>query len=489
MSFQFKTFVFLLAVLCSSFFHFENNRYLKSTNPELLREGVTVLTRDDASYLAPAENFLEKGEWKSNAVGRAAYTTRSPGYGMIYLPLRLVFNQKGALLALVIFQILLFAYSITLIPDILGALYLNRIWKKGVTLTFAVLPMFNGFLSYTLTEGITPALVIILLALACSKNRTFKNNFLLWIVLSVLILIRPPMIVWLFLLPVLYFPFRKKLLIKLFVGIVVSLAPTVIWQFHLYRVTGKYQGLHPIYQDDSNTVYRHPHQAIWNFHKSWGQEGADFHKEMDFLSSSARYNRNKDKAVSQIVENIPQRVKTRVKIDSLNYYYSLYYDIISSQKAAFNDEHTIQGLSYDERRVINFFRETTRTYIISDLYFSSVVVPARIFKKLTLHSNLSLFIFQQSWRGNFAMEVLRILCFAIHSLAFYLFLLSIFILFPNKRALMMIVPIALYVCYLCFVQRGIEERYTLPVLIPVIALSSKSLELIYRRSIYLIKGK
>jgi len=87
------------------------------------------------------------------------------------------------------------------------------------------------------------------------------------------------------------------------------------------------------------------------------------------------------------------------------------------------------------------------------------------------------------------MEALRIICFANHFLAFYIFLISIFILFPNKNALLIIVPTACYLAYLCFVQRGIEERYTLPFLIPMVALSAKTLELLYRRSIHLMKGQ
>jgi len=489
MSRRFKLIVFVLALFSSTLFHFLNHIYLSRDNPEALRNGVTVQTRDDASYLAPVENFLEGEGWKSNAVGKAAYTTRSPGYGFFYLSFRLFLDEKNALIALCIFQILLYAYAVTLVPGILNSLLLNRKWKQVLTISFACLPMFFGFLSYTLTEAVTPSLLIIVLALLVKKNKGERENFLLWLLLGFTILVRPPLIVWSLVLPILYFPFKEKNLRRFLVGGLIVFTPTLVWQVHLYNVTNEVQGLHPIYQDDSNTVYRPSHQAIWNFHKSWGQSGSEFHKSIDFLASAARYNREKEDAVSKVIQKIPQRVKRVVSVDSLSIYYGLYFDVLQNQAPYFKNQEPIPGLSENEKELIEKFEQTTKFYTRSDFFYSQLVVPARVFKQLALHSNLSLYIFQKPWRGNFFMEALRIICFANHFLAFYIFLISIFILFPNKNALLIIVPTACYLAYLCFVQRGIEERYTLPFLIPMVALSAKTLELLYRRSIHLMKGQ
>ncbi len=487
MSRRFKLIVFVIALVTSSLFHLLNHFYLERDNPESLRNGITVLTRDDASYLAPVENFLEGEGWKSNAVGKAAYTTRSPGYGLIYLSFRLFLDIKNALIALVLFQILLFAYAVTLVPGILNSLLLNKKWKRVLAISFACLPMFFGFLSYTLTEAVTPSLLIIVLALLVKKNKSERENFLLWLLLGFTILVRPPLIVWSLVLPILYFPFKEKNLRRFLLGGLIVFAPTLIWQIHLYNVTGAFQGLHPIYQDDSNTIYRPTHQAIWNFHKSWGQTGPEFHKSLEFLASAARYNRDKEDVVLKMIEKIPNRVKKRVSVDSLSIYYGKYFDILQSQAPYFKNQQPIPGLSQSEKELIEKFEHTTQLYVKSDFFYSQLVVPAQVFKQLALHSNLSLYIFQKPWRGNFFMETLRIVCFANHFLAFYVFLISIFILFPNKNALIIIVPTACYLGYLCFIQRGIEERYTLPFLIPMVAVSAKTLELLYRRSIHLIK--
>lgn len=486
---RFKKTVFIVAFISASVFHFLNNHYLQTDNPEALRNGITVLTKDDASYLAPVENFLNGKGWKSNAVGKAAYTTRSPGYALLYLPFRYLLGQQYSLIALVIFQILLFAYALTFTPDILSSLLLNRKWKRILCLSFASLPMFYGFLSYTLTEAVTPSLVIILVAFLVRKNKTAKEHFLLWLTLALIILIRPPLIVWSLSLPIAYFPFKANNLKRLALGVMVVFAPLLAWQVHLYKITGEVQGLHPIYQDDSNTVYRAPHKAIWNFHKSWGQTGSEFHKSISFLTSAARYNRDKENAVSKVLMKIPDRVKEIVSADSLSDYYENYFEVLQSQAQDFKNQQAIPGLSKKEEALIESFQRTTKLYTRSDFFYSNFVVPAQVFKRLALHSNLSLYIFQKPWRGNVIVEALRVICFANHFLAFYVFLISIFILFPNKNALAIIIPTALYMGYLCFIQRGVEERYTLPFLIPMVAVSAKALELLYRRSIYLIKGQ
>jgi len=486
---KFKLIVFSIALISSTLFHLLNNLYLQQENPDGLRKGVSVYTLDDPSYLAPADNFLAGKGWKSNAVGKAAYTTRSPGYGLIYLPFRYILDDSGSLIALVGFQIFLFAYAVTLLPGILNSLLLNKKWTTVLTISFACLPMFSGFLSYTLTEAVTPSFVIIILALFTKRNHTETDHVILWLLLGVLLIIRPAMIVWVLALPIFYYPFNGKNKRRFLLGLVIVFVPTLAWQYHLYKVTDEIQGLHPIYQDDSNTVYRPPHKAIWNFHKSWGQTGPEFHKSIGFLSSSARYNRNRADVISKILNTIPDRVKARVSDDSLSTYYGEYYDILQSQSSHYNSERAIVGLSKDEEDLIVFFDKVRDQYVAADFFYSNIVVPVEVFKRLALHSNLSLYIFQKPWRGNLLMESLRIICFANHVLAFYLFLISIFILFPNRRALIIIIPTALYLGYLCFIQRGVEERYTLPFLIPMIAVSAKSLELIYRRSIYLMKGK
>jgi hypothetical protein len=82
---------------------------------------------------------------------------------------------------------------------------------------------------------------------------------------------------------------------------------------------------------------------------------------------------------------------------------------------------------------------------------------------MIFHSNLSLHQFQYAYRGTIWMETLRLLCFGIHSLAFLLLPFAFFAL-KDARIRLLILGILSYCFYLIYFQRGIEERYTLPLL-------------------------
>ena len=41
-------------------------------------------TADDASYLAPAKNFVETGTWKDNTTGASSFVQRPPFVGTLY---------------------------------------------------------------------------------------------------------------------------------------------------------------------------------------------------------------------------------------------------------------------------------------------------------------------------------------------------------------------------------------------------------------------
>jgi hypothetical protein len=63
----------------------------------------------------------------------------------------------------------------------------------------------------------------------------------------------------------------------------------------------------------------------------------------------------------------------------------------------------------------------------------------------------------------FWVEALRYLCFAIHSLAFVLLPFAFFLL-RDLRIRFLIIGLFAFIFYLFYFQRGIEERYTLPIL-------------------------
>jgi hypothetical protein len=112
---------------------------------------------------------------------------------------------------------------------------------------------------------------------------------------------------------------------------------------------------------------------------------------------------------------------------------------------------------------MNNFDRLAVKFRSKNLYQYHIQTPLQVLKSMIFHSNLSLHQFQHPYRGAIWMETLRLLCFGIHSLAFLILPLALFAL-KDARIRFLILAILTYCFYLIYFQRGIEERYTLPIL-------------------------
>lgn len=450
----------------------------------MLRCGVTVVTADDASYLAPAENFLKGHGWMTNQPGKVKYTLRSPGYGMIYASFRLFLSEKAALKGMVAFQILIFAVAVSMIPKLYRSFAGTKIQIEiGYFLAgfIAVMPIFSGFLGYTLTEGITPSLVIIFLFFLTGFDDSSMRSILAGIVLGLLILIRPAMIIWV-LAPLILFLIslkhnRKKLLLIAAIG----LLPIALWQMHISFKTKEFQGLHPIYQNDSNDLYRPLHRDIWNFHKSWGQTGYEFNSTVNRLWQDALAGNDPEYAIDKIMQAIPDNCIELIGYADLETAYRDYFDVLLTQVASFHHNLPIPHQNWEEKNLSTQFKKFRQGYISKYPINSFVIVPIKVYFELAAHSNLSLYIFQKPWRGHVLVEIFRYFSFAIHFGVFMLFPFAVVLNRKNKLFLAIALPVLAYIGYLILIQRGIEERYTLPVLIPMFLMVSHTIHTYFSR--------
>ena len=135
-----------------------------------LREGETVITADDASYISPALNYLKSGELKDNSVGEGAYFLRPPGYSMLFIALG-HFNFKTTLEILKATQLFLFALSIFFLFFIAYYYLESTILSIIVTGFYGISNIASGFVYYTLTEGVTPFLVTVYIFLLLYAQR------------------------------------------------------------------------------------------------------------------------------------------------------------------------------------------------------------------------------------------------------------------------------------------------------------------------------
>lgn len=463
--------VVILSLFTSTFF---NQLNLKKLPNEGLRENETVRTNDDLSYLRPAIHFYQTGIWKDEIKGDLSYFLRPPGYGAIYY-IALVINPNRPLLVLKIIQVLLFSISVYCLFFIAFSFLQFKKLALIVSIIYGLTPLASNFLFYTLTEGVTPALFIFyLFFLLKAKNQSQPKNRFLYLALSAsifasLFIIRPVLGIFIGLIPLTVFLSYDVIKHKIFYSIIftaLGYSFMGFWQYRNYKLTNQYIGLHPIYYADNNSIYRPTLQEFWNFTLGWAEDGSTVHTYMlPFWENTIKGDTSKV-YINNIVEHFPIYVQKYFGKERLTDVLTNYQKSILYQKQFYDRDETMPLTKIDietttviqlKQLVAEFKKEFWFTYYISS--------PIKVYIKMGFHSNLSLYIFQKTYRGNFFMESLRWFSFLIHAASF----ISIFfVLFWNKKINLLNYFIYffsfIYLFYLCFFQRGIEERYTLPIL-------------------------
>lgn len=465
----------LLSLACAYTFNAINLDYLRADSVDL-RSDETVITADDNSYLTPAFNYLKTGEFKNNMTGKGAYFLRPPGYSLIFVALGYWTDLKTSLQWLKILQLTLYFLSIYALFFI-AYNYLKSI-KMAVFITafYGISNIASGFLFYTLTEGITPALVIFYIyflmsakSKANAKSKR-KHYYIAAAIFSFLFITRPFLGILGMAFPFfLYADYGAKknmfYVQMLFVGLIAS-SSMLVWQIRNWSIAKEFVGLHPIYySENSNSCFRPPHRELWNLCKGWGENGGHFHSYINPFWQSAIEGHPSDKDIENIINQFPKKVVEKLGKEHFIEMFNSYQQSILFQKYYYDNKLPMpQKMPEMEQKTITQIKALTSDFKKHFWFQYYLVSPLKVFKELSFHSNLSLYIFQKTFRGSCWMEALRLLSFLIHSASFLLLIFSLF--FDKKVYLKSVFSFAMiiYVFYLIFVQRGIEERYTLPIL-------------------------
>jgi hypothetical protein len=441
------------------------------------RNGITVKTSDDVSYLKPAENYIAFGEWKDNSLGKQSYFVRPPGYGIIYYSLIKLTDHSSAPTLLKMVQITLFGISVFWLFSIAQMLFKSKRTAYVISIIYGLTPIANGFLFYTLTEGITPSILLYFVYLLFkAHNQSIlktkrKYYFFASLIFAILLLIRPQLGLFGLLIPVFltrdYLKYGvKKTLLNILIFSLIGFSLTIIWQVRNYKIADKYVGLHAIYFEDSNSIYRPTFKAYWELTTGWAQEGHVTHSYMVPMYQAALRGDTSKAYVATAIASYPDDVVAYFGEERLTNMLIKYQQATLAQKDLYDRNLPMpSSIPEIEQDLINEIEMIVDEYQSKFWLEYYIISPMKVFKVMAFHSNLSHYIFQHTFRGNYLVEALRYFTFGIHSLSFLLLLLSTFILkhIDWRLAIINLVCI-LYVLYLCFVQRGIEERYTLPML-------------------------
>lgn len=429
-----------------------------------VREGRTVTATDDASYLTVVDAFLGDRPDKDAERFRDRADLRAPGYRIWYLLPRLVLAPPQALSVLVLLQCLLYACAVMLLWEVFLVHEIVRWLRIGLVLLFAVMPTFHGFLFHTITEGVTPALSLIVL---CCALLTGRSEHWLWIGVFIwsLLMVTRPALAWVgvALLPGLWQRWHSWPRVALVAAL--AFTPTAVWWANNMVKAGGFVGLHPMYRADEPGITRPTHGAFWELAKSWGARGDAFHPVMESAYRAALECDTSAHFAEAFVQLAPPSSLTAEQLHDTKAAFAHWQRFTCTQLAPAlrSPAGTLAFTTRDEQGIIFSLEHITADWRREHRFHHHVLVPLRVLRDLVAHSNLNLYLFQNELRGQALMEVLRWLSALVH-IALFLFVLLAGLLRTPTSVRCCAIGACIYVFYLAYVQRGVEERYTLPVI-------------------------
>jgi len=420
-----------------------NLSFLKPNFP--FKQGL-ITTADEYSYFSPVDQFVETGIWAENSLGAKAYM-RTPGYGLIYLIAKVI-GGSNAFLFLKTIQILLFAGSVYLFSKILITLKLSEKLTLVGTLIFGLMPMFSGFVYYTLSESVLPFFVLWSFYALLKANENQRNSLNVMIALGFLLLLRPQMLV-LTSLFLFYFLLMRK---RIFWSVLLAFVPLFFWNIRTVYITGEWLGLNPIYSKNNNSLYREPHKEMTDLFRVWEYRGDYFHSTMAILSRDTS-----NTTTQSVLKTIPIQYQATVRPIFLE------FQKFRHQQITAYANKKISSYLPGEKVLIGNIKLARKKLIRDNPADFYLITPLKSFKKLMLTSMMNLFVFQETWKEQSIVLILKYGSFLLISLGF---ISSILLLIKASNPVIRVSALSVLVSifYLSFGQRFNEERYLLPYL-------------------------
>lgn len=437
----------IIAIICCALSVVVHEVNLSHLEAQSNNQTTLISTADEASYLRPPQNWLEGKGWKDSSIGHSAYVQRPPGYGLVFLICKII-SPNNPFILLKIINILAFLFSIIILSKIVFDLTNNTKYALIGALIFGLLPCFNGFMYYTLTESLSPFVLLLLTQEFIAILKHKRRPYLFGLVLAFLLLLRPQLIFFP-LIFVLFILFKSR---KFWWVYVLSILPFLFWQVRNYNITGSVS-LHPIYSFTNKSIYRPPHEALSNLFRVWEYQSDQFHETVGILiKDTSRMTLNK------ALNNVPDHLKDDVKPVLQDFQI-----VVQHQKKMFKKECKIRALPI-EKRFISKTNTLRKESVASNKWVHYVETPIKSSVEMMTKSHLNHFVFQKSWRGNFFVEALRYLCLMVINLSLLSIVILIFLKSTPNHLKIITLGVFCTVFYYFFFQRMNEERYMTPLL-------------------------
>lgn len=417
-----------------------------------------IYTADEPSYLSPVRNWSENWTWQDNTEGNGKYFQRPPGYGLIYGVCILLLGDH-AFLGLKLIHLVVYFFSIVLIGRILKILMKKYGAALLGTTLFAVMPMFHGFMYYPLTEGVTPFLVLLFLDRVLKEKDRF--DYVLLVVSAIILIVRPQLVV----LPLLFFVYFLLKNRRIYAAILLlATVPFLLWSIRTFAIEGEWKGLHPIYSKTNVTLFRPSHEKLTQLFRIWEYDGERFHSVVGGLKTAMS-----EQDFEKIIEDVPPKFQHKIK------------PILVEFKALL--EHPTYGRSkefgvLEDKFIAEVERERIELIKINRFQYH-VITPLKSAFYLLTKSQMNLYVFQATWRGNWLVESLRVFSILLINLGFIAAFWTVFTA-KNLRLSVLSISVLLYFFYLIYFQRMNEERYLTPWLPVLFVLLTVQLQQFYR---------
>lgn len=415
-------------------------------------------TADDASYLRPAENLAETGTWKDNTIGPSSYVQRPPFVGTIHLIGMRIFNDHSSWF-IFIAALLFHGIAISSLYKLLSA-QTNKKWPLIFTLIFILTPCFWGFLSYSISEAFVVSLLVITTQTALSKS---PNSFYRFVFTLCLLYFLRPVLLLIFL-PLFVFSirdyFREKhyqnllspesLGLKSFVFL--ALGTVFFWEMRKFGYTKSFSP-HPIYHSGNQTIFRPPHEKLTGLFKIWEFQPETFHA---ITGKNWTYSKENLREIERYIASRSAPIKAEKLLAVLDQFIFLQKKDYTFQRVTTKEYDEFHYCLSLEKLISKTRKENKLQY-----WF---LTPIRSAKENLFKSHLNLTIFQETFRGNVFIEIIRYATLCLILLG-YLSILLIMLFGRNRLTFLFSIGSLLYFLFLIVYQRMNEDRYFLPLVV------------------------
>lgn len=446
----------------------------------------TVYCIDNGCYLLPVQNFLAGRGWRDNpGVGKGSYLRRTPGYSILYYFFVRPFGFAAGHRALKYFQCLLFAASAYVFILTLSELGAGGWAAIGLSSLYGLAPFFYGWLYFTLTEAITPSLMVgyvfcsVKALHSQAGDAKLRYYLLASFLIGVLTLTRPytpiaGLILAVFLAHDYYFSTPNRDL-QAFTRktVLVALTPLTMigaWTMRNYLLTGEVVPLEVAVHPESLDFMKPEHVGMFRFTEAWGEDSSEFLRyHAPFYSAALRGDAG-DNHVSDLLKMWPREIVAEFGYPRLFDVVKSHQSVLLEEKPYF-DKQIAMPSAYlpDELRVKAMYDQLISEYARAHSFRYWIGTPMMHLRRMIMHSGTSHLYCLQKDRRIRAVDVFRTALVLVH-VSIYAGLLVNLVLMkegPEKVAFGY-VPL-LFALFFTVIFRQVEQRYMLPILPAMIA--------------------